>query len=67
MKNIVKLEDIIEGLEIQSSEMRSFLNLKNGEVITVTDEEFRAAEDEETINGFPEPLKKHCWDLKKMS
>ncbi|MCZ2846300.1 MAG: hypothetical protein O2U61_07410 [Candidatus Bathyarchaeota archaeon] len=54
MDIIVKLEDIIEGLEFQSSEMRSFLNLRNGEVITVTDEELRDAEDEEPIEKFPE-------------
>lgn len=49
----VKLEDIIEGLEFQTNEMKSFLNLRNGEVITVTDEELRAAEDEKLIERFP--------------
>ncbi|SCZ08543.1 hypothetical protein [Alkaliphilus peptidifermentans] len=53
MENIVKLEDIIEGLEIQSDEMRVFLNLRNGEVITISDEEIRAAEDEALIEEFP--------------
>ena len=54
MDIIVKLEDIIEGLELQSSEMRSFLNLRNGEVIPVTEEELRAAENEEPIEQFPD-------------
>jgi len=48
------LENIIEGLEFQTSEMRSFLNLRSGEVITITDEELRAAEDEEPMEQFPE-------------
>jgi hypothetical protein len=51
---IVNLEDIIEGLEFQSYERRSFLNLRNGEVVSIADEEFRAAEDEELIEKFPD-------------
>lgn len=53
MADVVKLEEIIEALEIQSSEMRSFLNLTNGEIVTVTDEELRVAEDEESIVDLP--------------
>ncbi len=54
MDIIVKIEDIIEGLEFQSNDMKAFLNLRNGQVITVTDEELLAVEDEEPIEQFPE-------------
>lgn len=50
---VVNLEDIIEGLEFQSNEIRSFLDLRTGEVVSITDEEFRAAEDEVPIEKFP--------------
>lgn len=50
----VKLNDIIEGMEFQSDETSSCLNKRTGEVVTITDEEFRAAEDNEPIEDFPE-------------
>ena len=43
----VKLKDIMEELEIQFEESRSFLNIKTGEIVLVTSEDLRAAEDEE--------------------
>lgn len=50
----VKLEDIIEGLEFQSDECTAYLNKNTGKVVFITDEEFRAAEDNEPIENFPE-------------
>ncbi len=50
----VKLDDIIEGLESQSSEASSFLDKKTGQVVLITDEEMYAAEDDEPIEDFPE-------------
>ena len=50
----VKLNDIIEGMEFQSDETSSYLNKRKGEVVTITDEEFRAAEDNEPIEDSPE-------------
>jgi hypothetical protein len=50
----VKLDDIIEGLESQSSEASSFLDNKTGQVVLITDEEIYAAEDDEPIEDFPE-------------
>ncbi|MCK4789778.1 MAG: hypothetical protein KAV87_38920 [Desulfobacteraceae bacterium] len=49
----VKLKDIIDGMEFQSDEIASYLNKRTGEVVTITDEEFRAAEDNEPIEDFP--------------
>src|SRR6266851_1797315 len=50
----VKLQDILEGMDFQSDERSSFLNLTTGEVIAITDEELRAAENDEPLEDFPE-------------
>ena len=36
----VKLSDIVEGMDFQSDEQSSFLNLTTAEVVSVTTEEF---------------------------
>ena len=43
----VKLSDIIGGMELPLDEMSSYLNLENGEIVTLMHEEFQAAEEED--------------------
>ncbi|HEY6074011.1 MAG TPA: UPF0158 family protein, partial [Anaerolineales bacterium] len=50
----VKLQDILEGMDFQSDEQSSFLNLTTGEVVSITDEELRAAENDEPLEDLPE-------------
>jgi hypothetical protein len=50
----VKLQDIVDEISFIPDEASSYLNTKTGEVITVTDEELRAAENEEPLEDFPE-------------
>ncbi len=50
----VKLKDIIEEMEIQSIESRSFLNFKTGEIVLVTSDDFRVAEEAEEIDDLPD-------------
>ena len=50
----VKLKDITEGLECQSDEGSSHLNTVTGEVVYITDEDLRAAEEETPLDHFPE-------------
>jgi hypothetical protein len=50
----VKLEDIIDGLEMQTDESTSYLNIKTGEVAIVSDEESSAAEEDKSVDLFPE-------------
>ncbi len=50
----VKLDDIIEGLESQSDESHSFLDKRTREVVSISDEEMQAAEDDEPIEDFPD-------------
>lgn len=50
----VKLDDIIEGMECQSDESQSYLDKRTGTVVSISDEEIQAAEDNEPIKDFPE-------------
>src|SRR5439155_6170136 len=50
----VKLNDIIEGLEFLTDEGSSYLNTTTGEVVYITTEELRAAEEEQPLEDFPE-------------
>ena len=50
----IKLKDIIEGLEFLTEEGSSYLNTTTGEVVYVTTEELRAAEEEQPLEDFPE-------------
>jgi hypothetical protein len=50
----VKLQDILEGMDFQSDEQSSFLNLTTGEVVSITDEELRAAEHDAALEDFPD-------------
>ena len=50
----VKLSDLIEGMEFQSDEISIYLNRKTGAVISITDDEFSAAENETPMEEVPE-------------
>ena len=50
----VKLQDILEGMDFQSDEQSSFLNLTTGDVVSITDEELRAAEHDAPLEDFPD-------------
>ncbi len=50
----LKLESILEGMESQSDESSTFLDRRTGEVVLISDEELRAAEDDDPIEDFPE-------------
>ncbi|MEH7356778.1 UPF0158 family protein [Neobacillus drentensis] len=54
MTKPVKLELIIEGMEMQFEDSRTFLNKITGEIISVTSEDLRAAEDDEPFEHLPE-------------
>jgi len=54
LNNPVKLQSIIEELEMQFEESRTFLNIETGEIIIVTSEELIAAEEEEPLDHLPD-------------
>ena len=54
MATPVKLSDLIEGMDFQSDERFSYLNTITGEVVSITDEELRAAEEDAPLEDFPD-------------
>lgn len=50
----VKLKDIIEEMEIQFEDSRSFLNIKTGEIFIITSEDMKAVEDDKPFDHLPE-------------
>ena len=50
----IKLKDIIEGLEFLTDEGTSYLNTTNGEVVYITMEELRVAEENNPLEDFPD-------------
>lgn len=50
----VKLKDVIEEMEILFEESCSLLNIKTGEIVLVTSEDLRAAEDDKPFDHLPE-------------
>ncbi|WP_047984089.1 UPF0158 family protein [Ornithinibacillus californiensis] len=50
----VKLKDIIEEMEMPIEESLSLLNMKTGDLVLVTSEDLRAAEDEKSFEHLPE-------------
>lgn len=53
MINTIELEKIIEGIELETDELRALLNLKSGEIIVISDEDFDIAEADTPIEELP--------------
>jgi hypothetical protein len=54
MKIKVELKDIIDSMETNDGENRSFFNIKSGEIISLTSEEIRMAEEDTEDERIPE-------------
>lgn len=50
----IKLSELIDSMESQSDEMRSYLNRTTGEIVGVSDEEIRMAEEGDPLEKHPE-------------
>jgi hypothetical protein len=50
----VNLSKILEALEFINSENAAYVNVKNGEVVLLSDSDISAAEDDCGIEGYPE-------------
>lgn len=53
-KKPVKLDDLVGEIEIQIDGTFTYINTQTGDVITLSREEIRAAEDEESLEKFPD-------------
>ena len=47
-----KLSNIIGGLELQSIDVHAYFDIKTGEIISISDDEIRIAEEEEIFDGL---------------
>ncbi|RZN37558.1 MAG: hypothetical protein EFT35_06015 [Methanophagales archaeon ANME-1-THS] len=54
MNKPVKLEEIINALEIQNDTSMAFFNKITGEVLVIDEEDYRAAEEDKDLRGYPE-------------
>lgn len=54
MKVTVSLRDFINEMDVLSDEHTAYLNKRTGELITLSDEELSAAEDEVDLSDYPE-------------
>lgn len=50
----VKLSEIIEAIDFQSDEISSYLNKKTGEIVTLTEDDIKGAENQDTLEEYPE-------------
>ena len=50
----VKLNRIIEAIELQTDESSAYLDKKTGDVLVIMEEELNAAEDQEPLEEYPE-------------
>lgn len=56
MSTRVRIDALIEGMEMQSDEMHSFLHRPSGHIITIRDEALAAAENDDDESVTPEEL-----------
>ena len=72
MSTRVKLQDVVEAIEIQQPGWRSFLNRETGEIVTLTDDGQVIAEDEdfdrevlddEPYVALPDSFEVHEWSI----
>lgn len=60
MTNKAQIKNIMEEIEMQIDGYRSFINIKTGEVISVSEDDLRDAEDEKPINNL------HDWEIENL-
>jgi len=63
---LVELSEIIDGMEIQMGEMKPYLDKSTGEVILVTDEDMRTAEDDESLEDYSEWERESIQKVRRM-
>lgn len=54
MSKVIYLQDIVEAFDAYGEDSHSYLNIKTGEVSTLSSEEIDAIEDEDSIEDYPE-------------
>jgi len=67
MSKKIKLTDITEFLEMQGPENTSYLDTESRELVNVTEEEFQAAQDGDSLDSYPEWQRENITLAQKIS
>lgn len=54
MKAVVSIKDVVNELKVPSDDHSAFLNRRTGELLTLSNEELSAAEEDDDIDDYPE-------------
>ncbi len=54
MALVVKLQQVVDEMDTLSDELRAYLNQQTGQLITISSEEFQAAEEGDDIESYPD-------------
>ena len=54
MKAIVSIKDVVNEMDVPIDEHSAFFNRQTGELVTLSNEELSAAEEDDNINKYPE-------------
>jgi hypothetical protein len=54
MTPVVKVQDVVDEMDLLSDEHRAYLNRKTGELVTLTNEEIQAVEEDYDLAGYPD-------------
>ena len=54
MAVVVSLKDVVDAMELPNGEWASYLNRDTGEIVTVTDEDRRAVDENEDLDSLPD-------------
>ena len=65
-KKPVKLDELVGEIEILINGTFTYINIQTGEVITLSEEEIRAAENEKPIENFPDWQKENIEKAKEI-
>jgi hypothetical protein len=66
MTVVVSLRDVVNEMDVMSDESHAYLNKETGELITITDEEINAIENEDDWGEYPEWQRKALVTAKKV-
>lgn len=63
---MVKLSDVVDAMDMQSNSLRTYLHRQTGELVTISDEECDAVEDEHDLDNYPEWRQKAIQEAKQV-
>lgn len=66
MPRMVKLQDVVREMALMSDERHAYLSRLTGELVVVSDEEFRIVEERDDIEAYPDWQQKKIYQAKEI-